>query len=123
MDPLSIAASIVTLIGTANQVAVGLNTLASLKRAPAAILALNSEVSDLRLVLCETEPLSRKHKEAKMQEKAHEPMDSALLLSIDRAKDKLLEMETIVQTRIMTRMGTLNKLGWLREQDKVNRTK
>ena len=57
MDPLSITASALTLLAATKQVAMGLDKLASIKGAPAAVLALNNEVSDLRLVLSEAEPL------------------------------------------------------------------
>ena len=61
MDPLFITASVFPLLAAANQVAKGLDKLASIQGAPAAVLALNNEVSDLRLVLCEAEPLLQKH--------------------------------------------------------------
>lgn len=127
MDPLSITVATLALIGAANQVAVGLNKLASLKGAPAAILALNNEVSDLRLVLQETEPLLLRHKEAavsgnfKSTLPSSKMIDATFLHSMERAKDKLLDLESVIQNRLMTRMGAIDKLGWLREQDKVRK--
>ncbi|MCJ1261129.1 hypothetical protein MMC22_000993 [Lobaria immixta] len=124
MDPLSITVATLALIGAANQVAVGLNKLASLKGAPAAILALNNEVSDLRLVLQETEPLLLKHKQADGLGQPNFPpkmVDATFLRSMDRAKEKLLDLESVIQNRLMTRMGAIDKLGWLREQDKVRK--
>ena len=118
MDPLSITASVLTLLAAANQVAKGLDKLASIKGAPAAVLALNNEVSDLRLVLCEAEPLLQKHGRT-----AISPVtgDNSLKLSIDRAKERLMDLESIIGNRLMRRMGTKNKLGWLYEQDKVQK--
>lgn len=127
MDPLSITVATLGLIGAANKVAVGLNKLASLKGAPAAILALNNEVSDLRLVLQETEPLLLRHKEAaasgdpKPTLPPPKMVDATFLRSMDRAKDKLLDLEFVIQNRLMTRLGAIDKLGWLREQDKVRK--
>lgn len=124
MDPLSITVATLALIGAANQVAVGLNKLASLKGAPAAILALNNEVSDLRLVLQETEPLLLKHNQAAGSDQPNFPpkmIDATFLRSMDRAKEKLLDLESVIQNRLMTRMGAIDKLGWLREQDKVRK--
>lgn len=124
MDPLSITVATLALIGAANQVAVGLNKLASLKGAPAAILALNNEVSDLRLVLQETEPLLLKHSQAAAPGQPPFPpkmIDATFLLSMERAKDKLVDLESVIQNRLMTRMGAIDKLGWLREQDKVRK--
>ena len=118
MDPLSITASVLTLLAAANKVAKGLDKLASIKGAPAAILALNNEVSDLRLVLGEAEPLLQKYGQA-----THSSIggDTSLKSSIDRAKVRLVDLESIIANRLMTRMGTKNKLGWLYEQDKVQR--
>lgn len=124
MDPLSITVATLALIGAANQVAVGLNKLASLKGTPAAILALNNEVSDLRLVLQETEPLLLKHNQAAAPGQSTLPpkmADATFLLSTERAKDKILDLESVIQNRLMTRMGAIDKLGWLREQDKVSK--
>lgn len=104
--------------------AVGLNKLASLKGAPAAVLALNNEVSDLRLVWQETEPLLLKHNHAPASRQPAFPpksVDATFLLSMERAKDKLLDLESVIQNRLMTRMGGIDKLGWLREQDKVRK--
>ena len=118
MDPLSITASVITLIAAANQVAVGLNKLASLRGAPGAVLQLNNEVSELRLVLSVAEPLLHKHDQANAADGATSP---ALQLSIERAKDRLTELETVISNRLMTSMGIIDKLGWLKEQDKIQR--
>ena len=115
MDPLSISASIVALIGAAKAVAVGLDKLASLRGAPAAVLQLNNEVSELRLVLDVAEPLLGKHNRAV----ASSGDGSALQPNLDRAKDRLTELESIISNRLMTRMGIIDRLGWLKEQDKI----
>ena len=124
MDPLSITVSIVALIGAAQQVAVGLNKLASLRGAPAAVLALNNELSDLRLVLSEAEPLLLKHGRATVTSQTASSAvanDTRLKLSIEGAKDKLVELELIIQNRLMTRLGAIDKIGWLKEQDRIRK--
>ena len=124
MDPLSISVSIVALIGAAQQVAVGLNKLASLRGSPAAVLALNNELSDLRLVLSEAEPLLLKHGRATFASQTAASTvanDTRLKLSIEGAKDKLVEMESIIQNRLMTRLGAIDKIGWLKEQDRIRK--
>ena len=126
MDPLSIAASIVALIGAAEGIAVGINKLASLKNAPASVLALNNELSDLRLVLGEVQPLLEKHYQTTKGTRkpfAGASSDSTLLLNIQRARVKLTELESIVQNRLMVRMGVVDKLAWTFEQDKILRAK
>lgn len=124
MDPLSITVSIVALIGAAQQVAVGLNKLASLRGAPAAVLALNNELSDLRLVLSEAEPLLLKHGRATAASQtvtSTVAKDTRLKLSVEGAKDKLVELESIIQNRLLTRLGAIDKMGWLKEQDKIRK--
>ena len=118
MDPLSITASVLTLLAAANSVAKGLNKLASIRGAPAAVLALNNEVSDLRLVLIEAEPLLKRHADT-----AVSPMtgDRTLQLSIDKAKERLTDLESIIGNRLMRRMGTRDKIGWFYEQDRVQK--
>lgn len=116
MDPLSITASIVTLLTAANHVAIGLNKLSSIDGAPAAVRALNNEVEDLRLVLTEAEPLLRKHGDVTMPSAV-----AAISLEpiIERAKNKLKDLEAIVGNRLLARMRMKDKLGWMFEQDKV----
>ena len=126
MDPLSITASLIALIGAAESIAVGINKLASLRNAPASVLALNNELSDLRLVLREVEPLLQKHYQALADTQSSRfPASgkSTLLISIQRAKVKLVELESIVQSRLMVRMGIRDKLAWTYEQDKIIRAK
>ena len=124
MDPLSIAAGIIALVGATQKVAAGLNKLASLRGAPAAVLALNNELSDLRLVLSEAEPLLIKHGRVAVGTQAVTPTptaDDRLKLSIDRARDGLADLESVLQNRLMTRMGKFDRLGWLMEQEKVRK--
>lgn len=126
MDPLSISASIVALIGAAEGIAIGINKLASLKNAPASVLALNNELSDLRLVLGEVQPLLEKHYRTSADGNcslADPAGDSTLLPSVQRAKVKLVELEVIVRNRLMARMGVVDKLAWAFEQEKILRAK
>ena len=126
MDPLSIVASIIALIGAVESIAVGINKLASLKNAPASVLALNNKLSDLRLVLAELQPLLEKYYKATLRNGstiADGSGDSTLLLSIQRAKLQIVEPETIVRNRLMVRMGVVDKFAWSFEQDKILRAK
>lgn len=53
MDPLSLIASILTVLGTGYSMMEGLEQFASLRQAPNTILALNNEISDFRLLALE----------------------------------------------------------------------
>lgn len=118
MDPLSITASVLTLLTAANKVAKGLDKLASIKGVPAAVLALNNELSDLRLVLTEAEPLLQKHAHTAVPPTTG---NRTLQLSINKAKGRLADLESIVGNRLMRRMGTRDRMGWLYEQDRVQK--
>ncbi len=118
MEPVGFAASVLTLLAAANQVAKGLDKLASIKEAPAAVLALNNEVSEIRLILCEAQPLLQKYENTVA---SSTDGDRSLQTSIDRAKARLLDLQSIVGNRLMRRMGTRDRFGWLYEQDKIQK--
>lgn len=59
-EPISIAASVVTLVKTSRMVGSGITKLLALKHAPDILLALNNEVVDLEyLVVSGSLPLSK----------------------------------------------------------------
>ncbi len=112
------ATSLLSLLVVADQVSKGLDKLASLRGAPDAVRALNNEVSELRFVLSEAEPLLQKYKASAVSSTAE---DSPLLHSVELAKERLNDLETIIRNLLMKRMGTRDKLGWLYDQEKVHR--
>lgn len=118
MEAVGFAASVLTLLAAANQVAKGLDKLASIKEAPDAVLALNNEVSEIRLILCEAQPLLQKYESTVVSSVSE---DRSLQVSIDRAKERLEDLQSIVGNRLMRRMGTRDRFGWLYEQDKVQK--
>lgn len=118
MEAVGFAASVLTLLAAANQVAKGLDKLASIKKAPDAVLALNNEVSEIRLILCEAQPLLQKYESTVVSSVSE---DRSLQVSIDRAKERLEDLQSIVGNRLMRRMGTRDRFGWLYEQDKVQK--
>jgi hypothetical protein len=123
MDPLSITASIIALIGAGNQLARGINKLASLRGAPASILSLNNELSDVRLVLAETEALLAEHeaRDAKHASSIARPrLEKRLSPSLKSVWDRMQELQAI-EKRLTTKSGSIDRLAWLWEQDNVNR--
>jgi hypothetical protein len=119
MDPLSISVSVVTLLSAANSIAGGINKLASLSRAPASLLALSNELSDLRLVLAESEAVLSDH--AMRYEKIEAASSGrSLSQSIERAKRHLEELEE-VEKRLSTSSGGIDRLAWLWEQDNIRK--
>ena len=117
-EVVGLAASVLTLLAAADQVAKGLDKLASIKEAPAAVLALNNEVSEIRLILCEAQPLLQQYQGTVASTVTE---DRSLQVTIDRAKERLTDLQSIVGTRLLRRMGTRDRFGWLYEQDKVQK--
>jgi hypothetical protein len=123
MDPLFITASVVALIGAGNQVAIGINKLASLRGAPASILALNNELSDLRLVLSDAEALLAEHDthdDRRISKLSPQAAAKHFLPRFQLAWDRLQELENI-EKRLTTRSGGIDHLAWLWEQDNISK--
>lgn len=118
MDPLSITASIITLLGTAEVASKSLKRITSLKGAPALVFALNNEVSELRLTLKEIEViLSYKANSTPIKKY----LDSGAHPIIASARSKLLALEELIHMRLTRPDGTLDKVAWLRVEAKVSR--
>lgn len=120
MDPLSVTASIVAVVGAASSVGRTLSKLASLRGAPNTIQALNNEIEDLRLILQEIDTLLRRDIDSSGPS-LHQSLSSAL----QRAKDKLLELEVILEYQVMTvddhGNAAVNRFGWARQQTTIQR--
>ena len=122
MDPLSLTASIITLLGTGNAIVCGLEQLASLRQAPNTILALNNEISDFRLVALEANTILREH-----QDQTHKGSTNSLFAInlgpiLDHAREKLLELEKLLEYRLTSPGANgearLNRLAWFYQQNK-----
>lgn len=121
MDPLSVTAGIVAVVGAASSVGRTLGKLASLRGAPNAIRALNNEIEDLRLILQEIDTLLRRDIDSSGPSFHHQSLSG----SLQRAKEKLLELEGILEYQIMTvddhGNATVNRFGWARQQTTIQR--
>ena len=119
MDPLSLTASIIAVLGASATVASGIEKIISMRNAPDAILALNNEVADFQLVVGMIHELLQDYNSSNSTESAvyTESLTSVLV----RAKQKLLELDMLIQYRLMTG-GTkqdFNRIAWVREHRKV----
>ena len=54
MEPLSVAANIIAVLGAGGAIINTLDQANSIRQAPDIVLALNNEISDLRLIVHET---------------------------------------------------------------------
>ena len=95
-DPLSITASIIAVVGAAEGVTKTLAKIRNIRNAPEELLALINEVSDLRIILAGIQSY--------VQNTAASPeLQDALqhlTVLINRAKDKLLQLDELVQYRL-----------------------
>ncbi|MCJ1230828.1 hypothetical protein MMC12_007502 [Toensbergia leucococca] len=111
-DPLSVIASVVALLDTGSKTAKHLRRLIHhFRHADDELIALSNEVNDLCLVLTEVERTS--------QDTTIRPQTQlmdALSTQLGRAKTKLAELETLIQSVSKVQLsGTLrvNKIAWL----------
>ena len=137
-DPLSIAVSAMTMIGACGACAKQLNDLRrAFRDAPAEILALSNEISDMTVVLTEVNTIcqepamtlklvmqrttencflicddssARKHRDSQFHD--------LLSAQLDRAKQVLAELATLAESVYNdSHSGArVNKLGWLRKK-------
>lgn len=63
MDPLSVTASIIAILGAGEVIAQGIRKLVLLRDAPSGILQLNNELSDLRLVIVVVQDVHKQYYE------------------------------------------------------------
>ena len=122
-DPLSIFASVVTVIGAAAGVGKTLSLLRRLKNAPIELLALNNEVSDMRIVF---DGLKRflGQENSRLQSDEHYLQKLSTLVS--RAESQLLELHKLIQHRLVqpTPVSTDLKVShyqWIRAKPTIDR--
>ena len=123
MDPLSLTASIIAVLGAGGSVVGGLEKLSSLREAPDMILALNNEISDFRLVVFELASYLR-DQPTRSSTNVHTFIDNIPPI-LDRARDKLLELESLIEYKLILPRNDgsirLNKTSWIWERQKVKR--
>lgn len=123
MDPLSLTASILTIVGVAGAVGNGFSKLIGLRHAPGILLALNNEVADLYCVVQAVDHLLREHSET-----IHTAAITNLCRSLERAQSTLFELEDLIRNglTIVNNNGgerKLDRVGWLRSASKVRELK
>ena len=131
MDPLSLTASIIAIIGVGGQAAKAIKRLASAKGAPDSLLALNNEVSDLRLIVTAIEDIIRTQRSLGGRlhpgSQAYETsVNASIVPSLDQANQKVHELDAMYQrlTQSTFRSSTsvipdVNRSTWLVEQRKL----
>ena len=126
MDPLSLTASIVAIVGVGGEVAKAVRKLASLKDAPGLILALNNEISDLYLVILAIRDIYQRQRASFSSSPETLTTDNIVISTLTQANDKVLKLKALhrrltSRTTGSSNLNTLNKASWLREQKNVKK--
>ena len=128
MDPLSITVSIIAIIGVGGQTAKTIKKLASIKGAPDSILALNNEISDIRLIIIAIQDVFEKQRTTGKPFPGYRAseanVDASVISALEQANKKVLELEALHNRLIplssgLSGLATTDRITWLREQKKL----
>ena len=121
MDPLSLTASILAVLGAGSTLMKSLDRALQLKRAPDTLLQLNNEVADLQILVRAVDEIWRQDG-ASITVAQQEVVSKAL----DRARVAVLELEKLI-AYILTRETdggpTVYRLAWAYAHGRIKRTK
>lgn len=91
MDPLSVTAGIIAILGAGGVVGKRVKSLIALESAPDELLILNNEISDLQYVLNDVQDLLRR------QSDDHgAPVPLALTKALQRSRETVLALEKLI---------------------------
>ena len=130
MDPLSLTASIVAVLGVVNQVAKGTAKLASLRGAPEAVLGLHNEAAHLQMIILAIQDVFEKQKASGVsrsdQRVAPSNVDSSVINSLDQANVTLSNLYALckrlkISTPESIKAVTFERVTWVKEQKKVKK--
>ena len=123
MDPISISASLVALIGAANTTVQGVRKLLRLRGAPVIILALNNEISDIQLLLNEANVLIQQARSLHTEDVDKSENQTAGLRSLSptlgHIQQKLTSLNAILERFPTNGLNFANKVLWLRAETRV----
>ena len=127
MDPLSLTASIIAILGIGGKAAGAINKIAVLKSAPDVVLALNNEITDLRFVVSAIQDALRRQRDARLLSPGNGiGYDASVTNSLQQAMDKVTELESLynyLQKFVSSPSSFIkfNRIAWLRKQPKIHR--
>ena len=128
MDPLSLTASILAVIGASSAIGRGLKKTISARRVPNILLQLNNEVTDLQYVVQDIEDLLRQKAQTSREDRGLLPSYASLSWALGHTKQTLLALESLIAYELSTvdsRDGRskINWITWLRAESKVKSLK
>lgn len=115
MDPLSLTASILAVIGVGAQTAKLLRKVASLKISPLLALALDNELSDLRLQVLAIQNLFSRQSNCRNEDQENESIAS-VVVSLQRGKDLIIRLDRVLGPLLhyMLRSDVSSLKKWMR---------
>ncbi|MCJ1391225.1 hypothetical protein MMC18_004087 [Xylographa bjoerkii] len=123
MDPLSLTASIIAVIGAGAAVAKCVRKLACVKDAPNAVLQLDAEITDVRLVVSMIKERCRPRDKPSLSENED---NNIICNTLQRTKDIVLELDILLRyglTKITTKGEKIDVIAWMRTESKVHALK
>ena len=93
LEVIAAISSLLSLLEAGGAVVRGLEKLSSLREALVAILALNNEVTDFRVVIIELSSILRQEPE---NFPGSADLSQSLKLLLERAKERILELECLI---------------------------
>ena len=123
MDPISLTASIIAVLGAGGAIAKGMRKIRRLESAPGVLLQLNNEVTDITLLIDLIYDLVRKGTPC--------PSSSAKQLefvcaTLSRAKDAVLQLEKLIAYTLTkeTHSGAeVDRSTWIRSSGRIRNAK
>ena len=130
MDPLSLTASIIAIIGVGGQAAKAVRKFASLKDAPDLLLAFNNEISDLHLIVLAIQDVFQRQQISGTPFPGYRAgeasVDASVTNSLRQAKETVFKLEQLYERLNTSASGsgntTFDKVIWLREQKRIRKT-
>ena len=129
MDPLSLTASIIAVLGVGGQAVKGIAKLSSMRGTPELILALNNEISDLHVVILAIQDVVRQRTTSGPGQRAGDiNIDASITNSLRQANDLVTDLEAFydrlkVSSPGLTSTITFNRTVRLREQRRIKKMK
>ena len=120
-DGLSLAASIFAVLGAADGLSRVLSQIRHLRHAPNELFALMNEVSDLRIVLGDIQAYVLQNEGNPQLSKSHV---QHLVIFADRAKEIVLELDELIQYRLIKPQHQPIKLAkreWLKTATRIEK--
>ncbi|KAL9115353.1 MAG: hypothetical protein Q9227_000674 [Pyrenula ochraceoflavens] len=125
-DPLSIAASALTLLAAVSATVKGLKTIASLKNIPGELYQVHNEISDFHVVITTTTRILQR-----LLEVDNSDIVNQIHVLIERAIPVVNELQALLRDRVIknyeaveethVRRIEVSKLAWLKHQNQVRR--